>query len=267
MKRLQLFALVFITTGITQALALQGSDKKAEKIVQKMIDAHGGMDKWKNAPTISYTHDMVDPGKPDDHWLSEEIHEQGRRRCYQNWTSDKATLVNNGDEIWTVDWKRANPPNMMAGVSYFFVNMIWITQDEIANLELREKTAVDAIEAGKEFHTVRLTFEGASPYEYFDMYIDPDSYQLRGVNYTVVHKDLFKVFGLPADTKFRGPLLKIYKEFVDVDGLKMVGRYDTILPNGRNYGVHTVSNYDFTKDFDESMLKKPANAVVFKGVE
>ena len=116
-----------------------------------------------------------------------------------------------------------------------------MTQDEIAQLELKEKTKVDVIEEGKEFHTVRLTFKGSSPFEYFDMYIDPETYILRGVNYTVVHKDLFKVFGLPDTTKFRGPLLKVYKEYTDVNGLKLTTRYDTILPNGRNYGIHTVS--------------------------
>ena len=111
----------FITTVGTFALDTPQSSDDAEKIVLKMIEAHGGLEKWNTAPSISYTHDMVDPSKPDDHWLSDEIHEQGRRRCYQNWRNDQAILVNDGSEVWTVDWKRLNPPSMMSGVSYFFI--------------------------------------------------------------------------------------------------------------------------------------------------
>lgn len=254
--------------GITLSFNWKGdpnySSNSSEELVQKMIKAHGGIDKWRNAPSISYTHDMIDPNKPNDHWLSEEIHEQGRRRCYQKWTADQAILANTGDEIWTLDWKRGNPPTMMAGVSYFFINMVWITLDDAANLEQKKDTQVDNIEKGKSFHTVRLTFKGSSAYEYFDMYIDKDNYTLRGVKYTVTHKDLFKAFGLPVDTKFMGPLLKVYKEYIDVDGLKMTTRYDTYKPNGENYGIHTVSDYSIEKEFDENKLKMPAEGVVFE---
>ena len=240
------------------------SDSETEEIVIKMIAAHGGMDKWVNAPTISYTHDMIDPAHPDDHWLSKETHEQGRRRSYQEWTADQAILVNDGTNIWTVDWKRDNPPSMMSGVSYFFINMVWVTQDTAAKLERREATPVDLIEKDKLFHTVRLTFTGASPYEYFDMYIDPETYILRGAKYTVTDKDLFKAFDVPEDTKFMGPLLKVYKEFTNVNGLKMTARYDTYKPTGQNYGIHKVWNYDITQPFDESKMVRPEQANIFK---
>ena len=263
MKQSILFILGALVTLTINASKLKYPLQDATSIVAKMINAHGGIEKWKNSPSIRYTHDMVDPNKPDDHWLSHEIHEQGRRRCFQEWSSDDAILANTGKEIWTVDWKRGNPPSMMSGVSYFFINMVWMTQDDLANLELKEKTEVDVIEQGKSFHTVRLTFTGSSPYEYFDMYIDPETYMLRGVKYTVTHKDLFKAFGLPDDTKFMGPLTKVYKEYTEVDGLKFTSRYDTYRPNGQNYGIHTVSNYSITEEFDESKLVRPNNAVVF----
>ncbi len=264
MKRMLIPILIALFAYDASAGGPTYSSKKTEVLIKKMIEAHGGMDKWQNAPTISYTHDMIDPNKPDDHWLSREVHEQGRRRCYHEWTADKAFLVNDGQNIWTVDWKRLNPPSMMAGVSYFFINMVWMTQDDIANLELKEDTKVDAIEEGKSFRTVRLTFTGSSEYEYFDMYIDPESYVLRGVKYTVTDKDLFKVFGVPESTKFMGPLLKVYKEYAEIEGLKFTSRYDTYRPNGQNYGIHKVTNYSLREPFDESKLKKPSNAVVFR---
>lgn len=255
-------ALVLITTYV-HAMGPTYSSEETKNLIEKMIKAHGGMNKWKNAPTISYTHDMVDPRKPDDHWLSEETHQQGSRRSYHQWTADEAVLINDGENIWAEGWKRLNPPPMMARVSYFFINMVWITQDDIANLELRESTEVSSIEEGKQFKTVRLTFTGSSPHEYFDMFIDPDTYLLRGVNYTVTDKDLFKAFGLPESTKFMGPLLKVYKEYETVGGLKLTTRYDTYRPNGQSYGIHIVSDYDLTKAFDETKLKPSGVAVKY----
>ena len=225
---------------------------ETQQIIEKMIEAHGGMNIWKNAPSMSYHHDMVNPQKPNDHWLSHEIHEQGRRRTYQEWPNDKAVLGFDGNEIWTNNWKRANPPSMMAGVSYFFINMVWMTQDEPAQLVLKEDTKVPFIKEGVSYKTVRLTFKGSSEYEYFDMYIDPSTFVLKGVKYTVTSKELMRVFNIPESTKFMGPLLKVYKEYKDVDGLKLTTRYDTYTPSGQNYGIHTVENYSITTSFDAS---------------
>lgn len=229
---------------------------ETQQIVEKMINAHGGMEVWKKAPSISYDHNMVNPQKPNDHWLSHEIHEQGRRRIYQEWPNDNAVLGFDGNEIWTKNWKRENPPSMMAGVSYFFINAVWMTQDLPAQLTLKEDTKVSFIKEGVSYKTVRLTFKGSSEYEYFDMYIDPSTFLLMGIKYTVTSKELMKVFNIPKETKFMGPLLKVYKEYKDVNGLKLTSRYDTYTPTGQVYGIHTVKNYSIKKPFDASRINK-----------
>lgn len=249
--------------GRSDQLPAKYDDSETQKLVHEMIAAHGGMQIWNEASTISYSHDMVDPSRPDDHWYSEEVHLQGKRYCYQDWTIDSATLINNGEKIWTTDWKRGNPPSMMAGISYFFINIVWMTQDEIARLQMKSDTVVSIIEPEKTLHQVRLQFAGSSPHEYFDLMIDADTKMLRGVKYTVVHQDLFKVFGVPEDTKFLGPLLKVYKSYTDVEGIKMPTRYDTYKLSGENYGIHTVSNYSLSRRFDYRRLALEENSVVF----
>tara|TARA_R110001632_G_scaffold34766_2_gene88143 strand:- start:4779 stop:5564 length:786 start_codon:yes stop_codon:yes gene_type:complete len=230
---------------------------ETKQLVEKMINAHGGMNIWENAPSMSFHHNMVNPQKPDEHWLSLEAHEQGRRRIYQEWPNDKATLGFDGNEIWTKNWKRGNPPSMMAGISYFFINTVWMTQDIPAQLALKEDTKVPFIKEGVSYKTVRLTFKGSSEYEYFDMYIDPSTYVLKGIKYTVVSKELMKLFNVPKETKFLGPLYKVYKEYKDVDGLKLTTRYDTYTPSGQVYGIHTVENYSIKKPFDASKIINP----------
>lgn len=250
----------------SNAYAQKYDSEKTKNIIQKMIQAHGGMNKWKNAPTVSFTHDMLIPQNPKDRWISEEVHEQGTRRSYHKWPKDNALLADTGDKVWTVGWKRANPPKMMAGVSYFFLNLPWITQDKGAKLKLQQSEKVPQIAGDNEYHTVRLTFEGASPYEYYELYIDKKDFMLKGVEYTIVDQDLFKTFKLPADTKYMGPCLKVYNEYTNVGGLKFTTDYDAyFLPQDLLMGKHYVTNYDITRSFDEKNLKMPENGQVYVG--
>ena len=243
---------------------------EAKMVIERMIEAHGGLDRWRSAPTLSYDHQMVDPNNPDDPWLSKEVVEQGRRRLYQEWPLDEGLLAYDGEIVWTKDWGRGNPPGMMAFVSYFFVNLPFITQDDgvmLANPERKTfpEAAKGTPDADKSYHVVRMHYDpettGASPHEYFELYIDPDSYLLKGVNYTVTYRPLMDLFGVPKSVKSMGPLFKVYASYADVDGLKLTSRYDTYR-QGQVYGIHTVENYSLRRPFDESRLRMPDGAVV-----
>ena len=240
---------------------------ETKELIEMMIEAHGGMDIWRTAPTLSYVHEMVDPAKPDDSWLSHEVIEQGRRRLYQDWPLDQGKLAYDGEKVWTVNWGRGNPPGMMAFVSYFFLNLPWITQDDGVMLEEpRQGTVPDTAPASdKQYLIVRMRYNpettGASPYEYFDLYIDQDTYLLKGVNYTMTYRPLMDLFGVPKDVNFLGPLFKVYKSYTEVDGLHLPTEYDTY-GRGRLYGIHTVKEYSLKATFDESRLKMPRNGII-----
>ena len=240
------------------------SDKSTEKLIQKMIKAHGGYKKWINAPSLSYRH-VMKGGNLE--WISQEQHQQGSRKSHITW-HDGSTLGFDGNQVWSKDWKIANPAGMMAGVAYYFLNFPWITQDDGVQLEQLDDTEVSYIEQGKAYYTVHMTYKGASPYEYYDLYIDKDSYMLKGIKYTMVDKDLMKTFNMPASTKFMGPLLKVYKEYTTVDGLKYPLSYNThaITQGGVVMGVHTVSDYSLSKPFDESKAKMPTGGIIFKSL-
>ncbi len=269
MKHLSTLLVFVVLLGAQNVLAQpRYATPETKHIIQQMIEAHGGLEIWQSAPTLSYEHEMIDPSTPDDPWLSLEVIEQGRRRIYQDWPLDGGKLAFDGENVWTENWGRGNPPGMMAFVSYFFLNLPWITQDDGVVLdEVRQGDYPEdtAPATGKAFDIVRMSYDpkttGASPYEYYDLYIDPDTYLLQAVQYTLTYRPLMDLFGVPKDVKFLGPLFKVYQSYTDVDGLKLSNRYDTYR-KGQIYGIHTVKNYSLKRAFDASRLEMPADAVI-----
>lgn len=261
-----LFCLLFAGPVLGQSWP-RYANAQTERVIARMIDAHGGMDAWSRIPTLSYEHKMLDPNNPDDPWLSHETIEQGRRRLYQDWPLDKGKLAYDGEKVWTENWGRGNPPGMMAFVSHFFLNLPWITQDSGVTLgDVRRETIPEGgPQTGKTYHVVRLQYDpaatGASEYEYYDLYIDPDTYLMKGVNYTVTYRPLMDIFRVPESVKFMGPLFKYYESHTEVEGLLFPMRYDTYR-QGQPYGIHTVENYAVNKPFDESRLKMTAAGVI-----
>ncbi|MDH3217324.1 MAG: hypothetical protein OEN01_13730 [Candidatus Krumholzibacteria bacterium] len=237
----------------------------ARKIVEKMINAHGGMDRWRSAPTISYEHAMIDPSAPDDPWVTIEVTEQGSRRCYQTWPRDEAKLGFDGENTWTVGWMRGNPPKMMAGISYFFLNLPWITQDDGVILE---KVGTGKLpKQTKDYNIVKMTYDpgtGVSPHEYYLLHIDPDTHLLKGVEYTVTWAALLDAFEMPPDVEYLGPSIKVYNEYADVAGLKITTDYTTFGKDGNVYGLHTVKDLSVSKPFEESRVKVPEGAKIDK---
>jgi hypothetical protein len=260
-----------MTQGFAPSTALAGDDtwpryasNESQGVIEDMITAHGGMKRWKSAPSMSYRHEMINPAQQDDPWTSLEITQQGSRRCFQEWPLDEATLAFDGKKTWSKDWKRKNPPGMMARVSYYFLNLAWITQDDGVVLGEVERKHFPHDPNSKEYLTVRMHYDpettGASEFEYFDLYIDPDTSLLAGVNYTMTYKPLMEVFGM-GDRDFMGPLMKTYDEYTEVDGLVLTTRYLTHM-GSQVYGIHNVTDYSLSKAFDAASVKMPAGATI-----
>ena len=90
-KILSLASVLMVQTASAQNGPRYDSPE-TEELIEHMIEAHGGMEKWRSAPSLSYDHKMIDPSHPDDPWLSVEMVEQGRRRMYHEWPLDEALL-------------------------------------------------------------------------------------------------------------------------------------------------------------------------------
>jgi len=242
---------------------LSGSDCKPDDVAQAMIEAHGGLAAWKATTTVSYKHTLVAPYEPDDPWVSVEVVDQQTRREYQDWPLDEARIVSDGSQVWSVNWKRANPPKFMVNMAYYFINLPWLTQDDGVNLGETAEGTLPGDE--KTYVTIMMTFDagvGDAPDDYYKLFVDPDTGLLKGVEYIVTYGAMLDLMGAPAEQTFLGPLTKVYTSYEVVDGLKMPASYRTFGPDGNIYGEHTVENLSFNRTFDANQLKMPEGAVV-----
>jgi len=237
----------------------------AEDVASQMIEAHGGLDAWRMKPTVSYKHTLVAPYEPDDPWVSVEVVDQRTRREYQDWPLDGSRIVSDGHEVWSVNWKRANPPKFMVNMAYYFINLPWLTQDDGVILEGPGEGTLPNDD--KTYITLMMTFAagtGDAPDDYYKIFIDPDTGLMKAAEYIVTYGAMLDLMQMPPEQTFMGPLTKVYDDYQTIDGLTVPSSYRTYGPDGNVYGEHKVENVSFSKKFDVSQLKKPAGAVVDK---
>jgi hypothetical protein len=272
-SRLSLLLLLLLACLVLPVRAQVPADAsgqaRARAVVARMIEAHGGMARWKAAPSIRYNNTFFNPFAAQQGenpwWYAQEQIEQGRRRVVQEWTLDEARLVYDGQETWTTNWQMGNPPRFMVHFFYYFLNLPWLTQD--ANVRLGEPGEGRLPGFDKTYLTVRMTFVeeptvGKTALDAFNLYIDPDTYRLQGYEYTLGYGPMLDAYDLPPG-QLLGPILRIHDTFTRVEGLLMPARFHTTsLDGSTTYGYHIITNYRFDQPFDPSRLQKPADAVI-----
>jgi len=239
------------------------SSPETRTVIERMIAAHGGMDRWRAAPTISFSRKAVFENNPQKPWVLHETIEQDRRRLYQSWPGEEILLADDGVEVWTVNWKPLFPPRFVARIGFYFLNMPWITQDPGVILEEIGR-GTHPVSDG-EYVKVALSFEpgtGDTPKDRYVLYIDPESHLLQAIEYHVSYGALLDASYLPPSTKTIGPFYHVNHEFESIDGLRVPVRYSVHGQSGSRTIAGEVSAWSFRKEFDEARLEKPPEAVV-----
>jgi hypothetical protein len=255
------FAIVLIV-GVMNAAKFASPQSK--ELLDKVIAAHGGMERWNKAKTLSFTH-ILTFGEPlAAEWgISEEVTDVKTLRTYQWWPLDGAPLGNDGTKTWTKNWKGFSFPNMNVNQFYRTLSMPWsiASMPYIVGAPSKGKLVKDSIE----YVTLKLNFDqstGESSERYFKLFIHPQTHRIKAVEYSVTYGAFLDLIELPKEQKFYGPVTHIYFEYVNVDGLIFPKKYDTLGEDGNRYGSHVAYNYSLTKPFDESKMKMPKDAVI-----
>lgn len=253
-------AMVSLTATSTRGGEMPAATRN---LVDKLIQAHGGMEKWAAAPTVSMEHKMVAPQSPDDPWVSYDTTEQGSRRTYQDWTRDEAQIAFDGSRTWSVGWKRLNPPKFMVNLAYYFACMPWILEDD--GVILSEPGTGTLPDDDTVYQTVTMTFKpgvGETPDDKYIVFIDPQTHRMKATRFWVTYGALLDIMNMPPEVKALGPITHIYDELQTVEGLTVPAKYHTIGPAGRVMGEHWVTRVSFSKEFDESRMQMPHNAEI-----
>jgi hypothetical protein len=238
------------------ALAVTG-DTRSIEIAERMIEAHGGMAKWQNAPSVSFTDELIPAGMPAGLKGTTTV-EQGSRRVYIEYPSMNMRMGWDGEQAWSENWGVPYPPRFLAQLNYYFLNLPWLTMDPgvVLGPPGKEKLRDDPVE----YISIRMEFEpgiGDTPDDYYVLYIHPENHLLKGCKYIVTYESL-----LPEDVASTPEHILLFDRYQTVEGLVVPVHYSIYELDNSAYATCPVENWSFSKPFDEAMAKVPAGAVL-----
>ena len=252
------------------------ANEESKKLVEKMIEAHGGWEKWAEAPSLSFDNIFFNTGAQQGQnpwWVSSEIIEQSSEsRVYQEWPIINSALAYDGKKTWAKEnFRIGNQPKFMVHFFYYFIGLPWLTQDNNVKLGPVEKKMYGNSyfnQPEREVFTILMEFKeaptvGKTKNDFFRLYIDPLNYTIVAYEYAIGYGAMLDLLGVPSGRKFMGPVFRHIDANTNVDGLMFPTQmHTTNMDQSRVYGQHILMNYSITKEFDESLLDMPEDGVI-----
>lgn len=258
--RTQFREIVALSVGLAALAGMSEAAESPQQIVDSMIAAHGGMNTWASAPTVSFEAEMIPPGQTQGAPVRVTV-EQGRRRAYQEVPALSARMAWDGEKAWSENWKLPFPPRFAALLDYYFANLPWLTRDP--GVRLASEGTAELPGDVTEYLAVRMTFDegvGDSPRDSFLLFIHPQTRQLRATEYVATYAGV-----MPPGLKALPPNRVLYEEHATVDGLIVPTRYEFFVKEGHKpLATVRVRDWSFSKPFDASRLTMPAGGVLDK---
>jgi len=243
------------------------ANKHSQEVIEQMIEAHGGFEKWKNLKTMSFKTVMYSESLGFlRFWITEQTFDMTTGKSYQDWPLIGSKLTYDGEEVWTVDWRNGNPPNHQHYVWFYYLNLPWLTQD--ANVKLGKPDKITHKAFQNEVYKIEMGYKeapilGKSKNDTYTLYIDATTFLLVGYEYTVGYGPLLDTLNVPKDQKSFGPALRVNNYIAEINGLKFPALMTTSdTEQKQQYGDHVAYDFKFNLGFDEARMKKPSNAVV-----
>ncbi len=244
---------VLLHAGAAVAASGSGGGGSVE-IVQKMIRAHGGMEMWSQAPTVSFT-DSITPTGAAVGLSSRVTVEQVRRRAYIDYPATGMQLAWDGKKAWGINWKVPYPPWYLALLDYYLLDLPWIAGDP--GVVLGPPGTARLWDDPIEYVSVRMTFApevGKGPSDYYVLYIHPDNYLLKAFRYAVSSR-LEQAGSSPE-------LVLVYDRYRTVGGLVVPIHYTIYEPDREPYAACAVRDWSFERPFEEQRMTVPEGAVI-----
>lgn len=264
-----------ILAGLSLLVAPMGNTAAAEdgptyenpatkEIVAKMVEAHGGLKKWRGCPSIGFdSHLKVDFG--GGNWVEfwEEVTvDPVSRRVYAdlpNADGTKGMIAFDGKEAWSAGNLQGiaqAPARFTAWRNFYLFNIPWLTQD--AGVTLGEPGKATLLDDTKEYITIRMAFKagaGDTHKDTYILYIDPGTYQLKAAEYGMTYKSM-----LPEGVEETPRSVFVWEGTTTVDGFVALTNYTVYWTgDGSVAVVGDVSNWSFKEAFDESRMTMPSD--------
>lgn len=269
---------VLISSAFSSAYAAPTYDNKATKtVVEKWVDAHGGVDAWMNAPSMSFTLSMYLGSLP--------VGGETKRTYFDNWRYYSVTMEPStsrgyvdvpmepidgpeagfdGASAWAQNYTFESNPNFRDGpmqllwCHYGMISLPFVSQLDGVSISTLEPERLEMFD--KEFIVIRMTYESIEKPGVYDIFIDPDTNLMRAWRHTAFFPLLpgdIKIDAMFGDGASPG-ILRLVDEYLTVDGLTIPRSYTSIGPDGKTVtGAHLVVDASFSKPFDAQQAAIP----------
>lgn len=258
-------ATLIFTTQSARSQPAPNASPETQQIITKMIAAHGGMEKWRSSPSISF-HSHLKVNFGNGNWVpfwEEATVDPISRRAYAKLPNPDGThglIAFDGKQAWSAGnlqgISRA-PARFTAWRNFYLFNLPWLTQDPGVNLGAPGKSKLPVLPKDpKEYLTIKLTFEpgaGDTPKDYYILYIDPDSYQLRASEYVMTYASMMQ-----GGAEASPPSVFVWEKTETVEGFIVPARYTVYWKDG-SVAVKDgeVSHWSFQQPFEAARLTMP----------
>lgn len=228
--------------------------KNYPDLLNKFLDAHGGIDNWNSYNTLVYDlKGTLGREKEENH----TIDLKSRNVLIKN---DSFNIGMNGEHVWITPEKAAfgtMSPRFYHNLFFYFFSLPFVLADDGAIYEdLGEQTIDD-----KTYRALKVSFQqgiGDASDDFYVAHLDPETYKLEILLYTVTY------FSGEKTQRFNSLL---YKDWQEVNGLLVPAYMEGHKFEDGKIGdlrySSTFSNVSFSTDTkDASIFEIPANAVI-----
>jgi hypothetical protein len=233
-------------------------------LVEKMQQAHGGLQNWKKAKTVYFNHHIVfGTDSTRQWWISREMTELSTMRFYETRPYENATIVYDGNKTWSTNWKQTNPPSMLVNNHLLQQVLPFLASHPMVVISKEPDVKLPANDSVS-FLTLKLKFKQEANFDsakYYRIFIHPVSFRMAGWEYNITHPKQLKNIGLADSIKSFGPFINKIHTYTTVDGLLFPEKYDTYNPSGKISGNHLVLDYKINGKFDEKRMEMPFSAI------
>jgi len=239
----------------------QYDSDECRRAIEQMLDAHGGLDRWRSAPAVRFSsHLEVNFG--GDNWVPywEDVTvEISTRRAYldlPNPDGSSGRIAFDGEKAWSAGNLQGlgrAPARFTAWRNFYLFNLPWMTQDDGVHLAAAGRGTIP--NDSKSYTVVEMTFDddtGDTPKDHYKLFIDPATHRLHAAEYVMTFPGMTN--GKPESP----PSVFVWEETQTVGGLTVPKRYTVYWTDGRvAVKDGEVKDWSFAAPFDESMMTMP----------
>lgn len=267
------FALVSVALLVASIPARAGSGPtyatpEARALVERMVAAHGGIDKFRQASAIHFdctfeVHFGGDTWAPFRGVVTANPRTRQVYATLPNPDGTEGRIAYDGKQAWSagnLQGMAKAPARMTAWRDLYLYALPWMTQDSGVLFDKPESVKMPI--GGVDCMAVRMTFEagaGDTPRDWYVLFIDPVTHRLRAAQYVMTYAALMQN-GATASP----PSILVWEETANVEGMIVPTKYtvhwagdgSVVVRNGR------IQNWAFDGAFDPAQLTMPADGQI-----